>query len=543
MSKDISWSRTIGAKLGGISALLLLLSLLLVAASHYTLAAMQGDVASMELYARGRMHNYQLLFLAHALAGQEGADRQQMRDRLERLMKDIEDRYGALENGDSARGIPAMTDPGILQGIRERKKNWDDHVKPVLKGVLQAPGRQEAQKDVLELDRSMKDTLATLEQGVGDYQSLLQARARRFQWLLYAFGGLLAAGLALMLWIAQGIARRTRGLARTAERIAGGELTLNANVGGRDEVAALGEAFDAMTRNLRTTLDSEKQRRHRIEKLLESIREAVNQLTSAGAEILASTTEQAAGAQQQAAAVTQTVATVDQVTQTSDQAAQRARGLGEAVQRSLEVGRAGRKVVDESIAALGAVGGQVEATAENILALAEQAQAIGDIIATVNDIAEQTNLLALNAAIEASRAGEHGKGFAVVAGEVKALADQSKKATAQVRQILGEIQKATNTAVLSTEEVTKGVASASRVAGQAGETIRALTETLGEAAQAAAQIAASAGQQATGMGQIHQAMRNIDQVAKQNLVAMRQAEQAAQNLNGLGTQLASLSAD
>src|SRR5207253_5050536 len=113
-------------------------------------------------------------------------------------------------------------------------------------------------------------------------------------------------------------------------------------------------------------------------------------------------------------------------------------------------------------------------TAENILTLAEQAQAIGEIIAAINDIAEQTNLLALNAAIEASRAGEQGKGFAVVASEVRALADQSKKATAQVRQILGEIQKATNTAVLSTEEVTRGVASAIKVGGQAGQTINSL---------------------------------------------------------------------
>src|SRR5207253_3710370 len=111
----------------------------------------------------------------------------------------------------------------------------------------------------------------------------------------------------------------------------------------------------------------------------------------------------------------------------------------EAIQRTQEVGKAGRKSGEDSGAALGTVREQVESTAENILALAEQAQAIGEIIATVNDIAEQTNLLALNAAIEASRAGEQGKGFSVVAGEVKVLADQSKKATAQVRQILGDI--------------------------------------------------------------------------------------------------------
>jgi PAS domain S-box-containing protein len=271
-----------------------------------------------------------------------------------------------------------------------------------------------------------------------------------------------------------------------------------------------------------------------------NIQELSSRLASVSGELLAGTSQQAAGAQEQAASVSQTVATVDEVTQTAEQAAQRAKGVGEAVTRALEVGRVGRKTVEDSIAALGTVNEQVEATAGNILALAEQAQEIGEIIATVNDIAEQTNLLALNAAIEASRAGEHGRGFAVVAGEVKALADQSKRATSKVRQILGDVQKATNKAVLSTEEVTKGVAGAARVADQAGQTIKALADALEGAAQAAAQIVASAGQQATGMAQIHEAMRNIDQVTKQTLAATRQAEQAAQNLNALGTQLAGL---
>jgi PAS domain S-box-containing protein len=271
-----------------------------------------------------------------------------------------------------------------------------------------------------------------------------------------------------------------------------------------------------------------------------NVKEISARLSSASTEILAGTTQQAAGAQQQAAAVTQTVSTVDEVAQTSEQTAQRARGVSESVARTQEVGLTGRKTVEDSIAALGIVREQVEATAENILALAEQAQAIGEIIATVNDIAEQTNLLALNAAIEASRAGEHGRGFSVVAGEVKVLADQSKRATAQVRQILGEVQKATNTAVLSTEEVTKGVATAAKFADQAGQSIKSLADALSDAARAAAQIMASAGQQATGVAQIHQAMKNIDTVTRQNLGSVRQAEQAAKDLNLLGTELARL---
>jgi methyl-accepting chemotaxis protein len=276
--------------------------------------------------------------------------------------------------------------------------------------------------------------------------------------------------------------------------------------------------------------------------IVKPLREAIARLTTTSAQLLAGTSQQATGVQEQAAAVSQTVATVDEITQTSEQAALRARGVGDAVQRTLDIGQAGRRAVEESIASLSKLQDQVEEMAESILSLAEQAQAIGDIIATVNDIAEQTNLLALNAAIEASRAGEYGRGFAVVATEVKTLADQSKKATVQVRQILGDIQKATNKTVLATEEATRGVTSTIKLGTQAGETIAALADTLADTARAASQIVASAGQQATGMLQIHQAMKNIDMVAKQNLAAMRQAEQAAQDLNELGTRLAALGA-
>ncbi|MBI2805977.1 MAG: methyl-accepting chemotaxis protein [Planctomycetes bacterium] len=328
---------------------------------------------------------------------------------------------------------------------------------------------------------------------------------------------------------ARAISRPIRRLLDGAELIGQGMLGHRVDVGANDEIGELARAFNRMT--------EKRQQVH------EGIRTAASQITSASAEILAGTTQQATGAQEQAAAVTQTMTTVDEVSQTADQAAQRAKAVGESVQKTLQIGTSGRKVVEDSLDAMEAVKEKVEATAENILGLAEQAQAISDIIATVNDIAEQTNLQALNAAIEASRAGEHGRGFTVVAGEVKALADQSKKATGQVRQILGEIQKATNSAVISTEEVTRGVASAIKVGGQAGETIKTLAETLTDTARVVTQIAASIGQQATGMTQIHQAMKNIDQVAKQNTIATRQATKAAENLNTLGARLASLTAE
>jgi len=336
----------------------------------------------------------------------------------------------------------------------------------------------------------------------------------------------LAGGPLIAVLIARPITRGLRALSAGAEKFGRGQLDHRVVVSSRDEIGALADAFNHMA-----------EQRHQA---TEGIGEAVSRLTSTSSEILATTSQQAAGAEEQAAAVAETVATVEEITQTANQSSERARGVGETVQRAREVGQTGRMKVHDSIAALDDLKERIELTAEGILTLAEQAQAIGKIITTVNDIAEQTNLLSLNAAIEASRAGEHGRGFAVVAAEVRALADQSKKATAQVRQILGEIQKATNAAVLSTEAVTKGVASVVLVANQSGDTINALADTLGESAQAAVQIVASMGQQAAGMTQINQAMKSLDQTAQQNMAATRQLEQAARDLNTLGLRLARL---
>jgi methyl-accepting chemotaxis protein len=267
------------------------------------------------------------------------------------------------------------------------------------------------------------------------------------------------------------------------------------------------------------------------------LQETANVIATSSAEILSATTEQAAGTNESMAAVTETVATVDEVAQTATQSAQRARAVADAAQRASEGGRAGQKAVDDAVSAMQLVQTQVETMAHSIVALAEQAQAIGEITTAVSDIAEQTKLLALNAAVESTRAGEHGRGFALVAAEIKTLAGEAKESTVQVRRLLGEIQRSTSAAVMATEQGTKQTTAAVRQVNQAGQVIAQLATVVDEAAQAAAQIVASAGQQALGMDQIRQAIANIHDATQQNLTATRQSETAAQNLNELGTEL------
>jgi methyl-accepting chemotaxis protein len=268
--------------------------------------------------------------------------------------------------------------------------------------------------------------------------------------------------------------------------------------------------------------------------------EMANRLAASGAEILAAVSQQAGSAREQSAAVSECVATVGEVARTAEESNERARNVAQMAKKAEEISRNGLRAIEQSKEAMAAAQERGENVAGSIVSLAEQSQAIGEIIATVNEIAERTNLLALNAAIEAARAGEQGKGFAVVAGEVRSLADRSKKSTSKVNQILGEIQKATNSAVMVTEEATKSINATAKSADQVAEAVRSLARTIADANQAAIQISASTGQQTTGMTQIGEAMQNIDQATNQSASATEQTERAVTNLNEIGRRLREL---
>jgi methyl-accepting chemotaxis protein len=283
-------------------------------------------------------------------------------------------------------------------------------------------------------------------------------------------------------------------------------------------------------RNLNETVAS-------LQSMAIQIREAANNLSSAAAEILTATTQQGTSANEQSAAISQTTTTVDEVKVISEQAIQRAQEVVDSSQRTVAVSRSGEEVVQETVGSMAQIKTRVEGIAENILALSEQTQQIGEIIATVNDIAAQSNMLALNASVEAARAGEHGKGFAVVAAEVRSLAEQSRQATLQVRTILLDIQNGINATVMATEEGTKVVDQGLELAGQTGDVIERLASTIGEAAQTAMQMRAGGQQQATGVEQIAMAMQNINQATTQSLASTRQTEQAARDLNELAQSL------
>jgi len=341
--------------------------------------------------------------------------------------------------------------------------------------------------------------------------------------------GLVIVVVALLMsyLLSRHIARPLASLTIYAEHISRGEIPKELPEYQRDdEVGRLGNAFAAMSEYLRD--------------MVQDLNEGINVLATSSEEIMAVTAQVASSTQETATAISEIATTVEEVKQTAAVAGKKSQAVLESSELTREEAEQGQESVQATLEGMENIRQQMQSVAESIMRLGEQSQAIGEIVASVSDLAEQSNLLGVNASIEAAKAGEAGKGFAVVAQEIKGLADQSKQATGQVRNILGEIQRALNKAVLLAEQSSKTVDSGYQKASQSGDVIQTLATRIADSSDMATQIAASSQQQEIGMDQISQAMENIRQASQDNVSGAHQVDQAARSLNDLGVKLKNL---
>ena len=270
------------------------------------------------------------------------------------------------------------------------------------------------------------------------------------------------------------------------------------------------------------------------------ITEAVNRLSSTGAEMLVASRQQSTTSKEQAAAVHQIGSTMEELTQSGGQVSERAKQVGTTAEATATAGAAGLEAVHEANRSMRAIREQVEEVAENIVALSERTQAVGEIITTVNDIAEQSNLLALNAAIEAAATGLQGTRFSVVANEMKNLANQARESTVQVRTILEEIRRGINTSVMTTEEAVKRTESGKQQTDTCERTIQELIQATQDSVQAFQQISGAASQQQIGNDEVMRGMEDIRVGAAHTASSAGQIESAATDLNALSERLREL---
>ena len=330
-----------------------------------------------------------------------------------------------------------------------------------------------------------------------------------------------------------GIAKPMRGLVRLLQRLAKGEDIEITGTERKDEIGETARAVndikvmlaekarqeaEAKTEQDRIAAAQRKRDMHKLADQFEgAVGEIIQTVSSAATEMEASANSLTTTAERTqelstavAAAAEEASANVQSVASASEELTTSVNEISRQVQASARVAT---EAVDQS-----------RKTNDRVGELSKAASLIGDVVELINSIAGQTNLLALNATIEAARAGEAGRGFAVVAAEVKALAEQTAKATGEIGKQIAGMQTATDESVGAIKEIGETIGRMSEISS----TIASAVEEQGAATQ---EISRNVQQAAQGTMQVSSNIADVQRGAGETGSASSQVLSAAQSLS------------
>jgi methyl-accepting chemotaxis protein len=333
----------------------------------------------------------------------------------------------------------------------------------------------------------------------------------------------LTLSIALGLIITRSVNYGVRELAKTASKLANGELSARVDWNSTDELGDVGRAFNRMAIEFSS--------------LISQVRQSADQVASAAA-IQAGTAEKVSAIsdnQTQQAAIA--ASSIENLNLAVKEIAQKTVDVLSSANDASTMADEGQQVVNKAVLGIQLVAVTVSESAQLMVSLGQRSDQIGQIINVIKDIAEQTNLLALNAAIEAARAGEQGRGFAVVADEVRKLAERTALATSEISKMISAIQSETVNAVATMEKGSSEVSDGVALANQAGKSLQNINNSVKRVVDMIEQISESTRSQSETTNEITQRVEHIAEMAQENTVSVNETTHASHDLQKLSGHL------
>jgi methyl-accepting chemotaxis protein len=273
------------------------------------------------------------------------------------------------------------------------------------------------------------------------------------------------------------------------------------------------------------------------DRITKYIQKAIATITNSANEIIDTVQTQEVTVNEQANSAIATTDSINELENISTETAQQADASATGAKQALSLAEEGTQAVQKTIHEIADLRDRVDEIASQIANLGEQTGQITTVSDLVSDLAKQTNMLALKAAVEAARAGEQGKGFGVVAGEIRKLADESKKSAQKINDLATDIQASINRTVITTDRGTKTATDGIQLAENTAATFVGVADAVNNVFLNSQQISSSTKRQATAIQQVLGAMNTISQGSQESAIGMHKVKTSTRELNQIADEL------